>query len=144
MKIRIKRLREGVELPQYQTGLAAAMDVHAAINEPLTLQPMERVVIPTGFAMELPRSYESQLRARSGLSLKHGICLANGVGTIDADYRGEVGVILINLGTEPFVVEPGMRIAQMVIAKHEIVQWDETDILSGSERGEKGFGSTAH
>lgn len=144
MKIRIKRLRDNVELPAYQTELAAAMDVQAAIDTPIVIQPMARIAIPAGFAIELPQGYEAQLRARSGLSLKHGICLANGVGTIDADYRGEVGVILINLSNEAFTIEPGMRIAQMVIAKHEIVQWDETDLLSDSKRGKGGFGSTAH
>jgi dUTP pyrophosphatase len=144
MKIRIKRVRDNVELPKYQTEFAAAMDVHAAIDVPIIIQPMERIVVPAGFAMELPKGCEAQLRARSGLSLKHGICLANGVGTIDADYRGEVGVILINLGKEVFTIEPAMRIAQMVIARHEIVIWDETDILSDSERGEGGFGSTSH
>ncbi|MGB3023455.1 MAG: dUTP diphosphatase [Candidatus Saccharimonadales bacterium] len=144
MKIRIKRLRDNVELPAYQTECAAAMDVQAAIDTPTVIQPMERQLIPTGFAMELPQGYEAQLRARSGLSLNHGICLANGVATIDADYRGEVGVILINLGSDAFTIEPGMRIAQMVIAKHEIVRWDETAILSDSKRGEGGFGSTAH
>ncbi len=131
-------------LPAHQTAAAAAMDVHAAIDTMMELKPGERLVVPAGFAMELPVGYEAQLRARSGLSLKHGICLANGVGTIDADYRGEVGVILMNLGTQSFVIEPGMRIAQMVISAHATVQWDETDILSDTSRGEKGFGSTAH
>lgn len=118
------------------------MDIHAAIDEPLTIEPMQRLIVPSGFAMELPVGYEAQIRARSGLSLKHGICLANGIGTIDSDYRGEVGVIVINLGTESFTIEPAMRIAQMVIAKCEKVIWDESDILPSSVRGENGFGST--
>lgn len=144
MKMKIKRVRDGALLPDYQSDYAAAMDVHAAIDTPATIVPMQRLVVPTGFVMEIPIGYEAQIRARSGLSLKYGICLANGVGTIDADYRGEVGVILINLNTEPFVVEPGMRIAQMVVAKCEKVKWDETDLLSETNRGEKGYGSTKY
>ncbi len=144
MKMKIKRVRDGAFLPDYQSDYAAAMDVHAAIDTPATIEPMQRLVVPTGFVMEIPIGYEAQIRARSGLSLKYGICLANGVGTIDADYRGEVGVILINLNTEPFVVEPGMRIAQMVVAKCEKVIWDETDLLSETNRGEKGYGSTKY
>ncbi len=144
MNIKIKRVKDAAILPKYQTDGAAAMDVHAAIDAPMTIEPMQRLVVSSGFAIEIPVGYEAQIRARSGLSLKYGICLANGVGTIDADYRGEVGVILINLSNEAFVVEPGTRIAQMVVAKCEKVQWDETDLLSASKRGEKGYGSTHH
>ena len=136
MHIKIKRLRTGAVLPEYQTEGAAAMDVSACLDT------FERVVIPTGIAIELPVGYEAQLRARSGLSLKHGICLANGIGTIDSDYRGEVGVILINLGNESFIIEQGMRIAQMVVSRHEKVKWNEIDSLSDTIRGENGYGST--
>ncbi len=142
MHIKIKRLRTGAVLPEYQTEGAAAMDVSACLDTQRTIEPFERVVIPTGIAIELPVGYEAQLRARSGLSLKHGICLANGIGTIDSDYRGEVGVILINLGNESFIIEQGMRIAQMVVSRHEKVKWNEIDSLSDTIRGENGYGST--
>lgn len=144
MKIAIKRLREDIQLPQYQTDGAAAMDVHAALDKPLVIQPQERLLIPTGFALAVPRGYEVQLRARSGLSLKYGICLANGVGTIDSDYRGEVGVSVVNMSQEAFTIEPGMRIAQMVVSKYEQVQWQEESSLPATTRGAGGFGSTSH
>lgn len=144
MDILIKRLHKNAILPRYQTAQSAAMDLGAAINEPFTLKPLERRVVPTGFAIELPEGYEAQIRARSGLSIKHGITMANGIGTIDADYRGEVGVILINLSNEDFVVEPGMRIAQMVIAKYEKVKLQEVEMLQETERGGGGYGSTGH
>lgn len=120
------------------------MDLHACIDEPITLQPMERRMIPTGIAIALPVGYEAQIRARSGLSIKHGLTMVNGIGTIDADYRGEVGALVINLGTEPFTVEPDMRIVQMVVAKHERVSWQESGSLNETERGEGAFGSTKH
>ncbi len=120
------------------------MDLHACIDEVVILAPLERKVIPTGFAISLPAGYEAQIRARSGLSLKHGIAPANGVGTIDSDYRGEVGVILANLSNEPFEVTPDMRIAQMVIARYEKAEWDEVVSLDETERGEGGYGSTGH
>lgn len=142
MKIRITRLKEHAVLPKYQTPGAAAMDLHACLDEPVTLASLERKVIPTGFAISLPDGYEAQIRARSGLSLKHGITPANGIGTIDADYRGEVGVILVNLSREDFEVTPGMRIAQMVIARYETAEWDEVADLDQTERGEGGYGST--
>lgn len=144
MEIKLKRLHATVSLPSYQTPGAAAMDVHAAIDAPVTLAPMERLVIPAGFALEIPGGHEVQLRARSGLSLKHGICLANGIGTIDSDYRGEVGVILINLSQEPFTIEPDMRIAQMLIVPVTRGSWQVSDDLSATERGEGGYGSTQH
>lgn len=140
--IKFLRLKPDVIIPEYQTEHAAAMDVHACLDEPRTLAPMERALIPTGFAMELPIGYEAQIRARSGLSIKNGITMVNGLGTIDADYRGEVGVLIINLGNEPFVIEPGMRIAQMLIAKYEHVSWEEVETLTVTDRGAGGFGST--
>lgn len=142
MNVVIKRLKSTAVLPEYQTTGSAAADVAACLDEPITLAAGERRIIPTGFAIMLSPGYEAQLRARSGLSSKHGIALANGVGTIDSDYRGEVGVILINLGHEDFVVEPGMRIAQMVIARYEQVDWDETVELDETERGDGGYGSS--
>ena len=131
-------------MPQYQTTGAAGADIHACIDEPVTMQPMERRMVPTGLAMAIPEGYEVQIRARSGLSIKHGITMVNGVGTIDADYRGEVGVLLINLGQEAFTIEPGMRIAQMVVAKYETVEWDVVTELDETERGAGGYGSTGH
>lgn len=144
MNIAIKRLKEDAVLPVYQTGGSAAADISACIDQQITLQPNERAIVPTGLVFEIPVGYEAQLRARSGLSAKHGVCLANGVGTIDADYRGEVGVILINLGTEPFLVEPGMRIAQMVVVPCPQVTFSEVDKVSETVRGEGGYGSTGH
>lgn len=129
-------------LPSYETIASAGMDLRANINEPITLQPMERALIPTGLFMELPIGYEAQVRPRSGLALKKGITCLNSPGTVDADYRGEIGIILANLSTEPFVVENGERIAQMVIAKHERAEWIEVKELSSTERGAGGFGST--
>ena len=142
MNINISKLRENAIIPQYQTTGAAGMDVHACIDAPVVLAPGERHMIPSGFAIALPEGYEAQLRARSGLSIKHGISMINGVGTIDADYRGEVGVLLVNLGQEPFEVTPDMRIAQMVIARYERVTWEEVDALDSTSRGVGGFGST--
>lgn len=137
-------MRAGADLPQYQTPQSAAMDLVACIGEPQTLRPLERLVVPTGIAIALPAGYEAQVRARSGLSAKHGITLANGIGTIDADYRGEIGAILINLSSEPFEITPGMRIAQLVVARHEVVQWQEVDVLDETDRGTGGYGSTGH
>lgn len=144
MNIAIKRLNNNARLPEYQTAQAAAMDLHACVDEPIVLQPMERRMIPTGIAIELPSNYEAQVRARSGLSIKHGITVVNGVGTIDADYRGEIGVLIINLGQEAFTITHDMRIAQMVVTPVERVSWREVDELSESERGEGGYGSTKH
>ena len=130
------------DLPHYQTALSAGMDLRANNPEPIELGPLERAIIPTGIFIELPVGYEAQIRPRSGLAAKKGVSLVNSPGTIDADYRGEIGVILVNLSNEPFTVERGERIAQMVIAKHEQARWIEVDQLGESERGEKGFGST--
>ena len=142
MKIDVTKLNNNAILPEYQTSGAAAADVHACLDEPVTLQPMERRMIPTGLAIAIPEGYEVQIRARSGLSIKHGIAMVNGVGTIDSDYRGEVGVLVINLGQEPFVIEPGMRIAQMVLSKYERISWQQVDTLNETARGVGGFGST--
>lgn len=142
MDFKITKIRKNAIIPTYQTEHSAGMDLCACIDRPITLKPMERALIPTGVSIELPPGYESQIRARSGLSLKYGIALTNGMGTIDADYRGEYGVAVINFGSEPFVIEPDMRIAQLVISKYERVDWQEVDSLSETKRGKGGFGST--
>lgn len=129
-------------LPSYETLASAGMDLRANISETITLQPMQRILVPTGLFLELPVGYEAQVRSRSGLALKKGISCLNSPGTIDADYRGEVGVILINLSNEAFVIEDGERIAQMIIAKHERAEWMEVSQLTETERGAGGFGST--
>lgn len=130
-------------LPKYQTALSAGMDLHANLTEPVVLEPQARMLIPTGLFIELPEGYEAQVRPRSGLALKHGITVLNSPGTIDADYRGEIKVLLINHGQDPFTIQNGERIAQMVIAQHATVQWVETQSLSNTERGEGGYGSTS-
>ena len=130
------------ELPAYETIASAGMDLRANINESITLQPLERAVIKTGLFIELPIGYEAQVRPRSGLAAKKGITVLNTPGTIDADYRGEVGVILVNLSNEAFTLSDGERIAQLIIAKHERAQWVETSLLSETSRGSGGFGST--
>lgn len=142
MQIAITRLHPNAMLPQYQTVGAAGADLHACLDAPVVLRPMERRMIPTGLAMAIPTGYEVQIRARSGLSIKHGITMVNGIGTIDADYRGEVGILVINLGAEPFAVEPNMRIAQMVVARYERAEWHEGDELDATTRGAGGFGSS--
>ncbi len=129
-------------LPAYETAFAAGMDLKAFIAEPIVLKPMERALIPTGLFMELPIGFEAQVRPRSGLAFKHGITVLNSPGTIDADYRGEIKVLLVNLGTEHFTVQNGERIAQMVIAKHETAQWEQVTELSSTNRGAGGYGST--
>ncbi len=129
-------------LPSYSTSLSAGMDVRADLSEPLSLASLERAAIPTGLYFEIPAGYEIQVRPRSGLALKKGVTVLNTPGTVDADYRGELKVILVNLSAEPFVVEPGERIAQIVLAKHEVIDWETVDELGESERGEGGFGST--
>lgn len=129
-------------LPKYQTALSAGMDLHANLTEPVVLEPQARMLIPTGLFVELPEGYEAQVRPRSGLALKHGITVLNSPGTIDADYRGEIKVLLINHGQDPFTIQNGERIAQMVIAQHATIQWVETQSLSNTERGEGGYGST--
>jgi len=143
VKIRIQKLRDlDVPPPAYKTPAAAGMDLHAALEAPVILTPLERKLVPTGYAIELPRGYEAQVRPRSGLALKHGITVLNAPGTIDADYRGEIGVVLVNLGSEPVTVQPGDRIAQMVVAPHERAELDLVATLSPTERGAGGYGST--
>lgn len=142
LQVKVKKLHEDAILPAYQTEHAAAMDAHARLDTPMTLQPMQRAMIPTGLAFEIPEGFEMQVRARSGLSIKHGITMVNGVGTIDADYRGELNILAINLGQEPFVVEPGMRIAQLLVVAYDRLQWDVVETLAESARGDAGFGST--
>ncbi len=140
--VKFLRLHPNAQLPKYATEHAAGLDLHACNDEDIIVQPQTVALIPTGFAIELPIGYEAQLRPRSGLALKHAISLPNTPGTIDADYRGEVKVILINHGKEPFTVKKGDRIAQMVIAKYERVDFVEVDSLSDTERGAGGFGHT--
>jgi dUTP pyrophosphatase len=130
------------DLPQYETSQSAGMDVRANIDEPITLKPLERVVIKTGLHISLQPGFEAQVRPRSGLALKKGITVLNSPGTIDPDYRGEIGVILVNLSAENFVVEDGERVAQIVIAKYEQAIWEEVEILNETKRGVDGFGST--
>ncbi len=129
-------------LPKYSTKHSAGIDLRANINEGIELKPLERKLIPTGLFIALPVGYEAQVRPRSGLALKKGLSVLNSPGTIDADYRGEIGIILINLSNEPVLIEDGERICQMVIAKHEQVEWEQVDILEETDRGEGGFGHT--
>ncbi len=129
-------------LPSYQTSQSAGMDLRANNPEPVVLKPLMRAIVPTGLFIELPEGYEAQIRPRSGLAAKKGIGLVNSPGTIDADYRGEIGVIVVNLSNEDFTIENGERIAQMVIAKHEVASWQEVESLNESDRGSGGFGST--
>jgi len=129
-------------LPAYSTELSAGMDLRAFLAEPVMLKPLERKLIPTGLFVEIPAGFEAQIRPRSGLALKKGITVLNSPGTIDADYRGEVGIILINLSSENFVIENGERICQMIIAAHETVKWNLVEKLVETERGEGGFGHT--
>ena len=129
-------------LPQYATSLSAGMDLRANLESPIVLKPLQRCLVPTGIYMALPEGYEAQVRPRSGLAIKKGISVLNSPGTIDADYRGEVCVILVNLSTEDFVIEDGERIAQMVIARYEQGEWHEVDVLDETERGAGGFGHT--
>lgn len=130
------------ELPKYASEFAAGMDVRAFLNESVTLEPLGRAVIPTGLYLEIPAGYEVQVRPRSGLAAKKGITVLNAPGTIDADYRGEVCVILVNLSNDAFVIENGERIAQLVLAEHKVIQWEEVESLEDSARGCGGFGST--
>ncbi|WP_394974372.1 dUTP diphosphatase [uncultured Croceitalea sp.] len=129
-------------LPHYETNASAGMDLRANISESITLQPLERTIVKTGLFIELPVGFEAQVRPRSGLAAKKGITVLNAPGTVDADYRGEIGVILVNLSNEDFTVEDGERVAQLVIAKHERADWNEVDVLSDTARGAGGFGST--
>ena len=141
MKVKVINKSEN-SLPQYSTSLSAGMDVRAANEQPIKIDPLQRAIVPTGLFLEIPAGYEVQVRPRSGLAAKKGITVLNAPGTIDADYRGEVCVILVNLSSEPFVVEKGERIAQLVLARNECIEWDECRSLSESERGDGGFGST--
>jgi len=145
VSVRVRRVRahsEPLPLPRYETELAAGMDLRADIEGELTLGPMERVAVPTGLALAMPPGYEAQLRPRSGLALKHGITLLNSPGTVDADYRGEVKVLLVNLSSQPFTLRRGERIAQLVVAPVSQVSLVELTVLDDTERGEGGFGST--
>lgn len=130
------------QLPQYATALSAGMDLRANLSEPIVLEPLCRTMVPTGLFIALPEGYEAQIRPRSGLSIKHGVTVINTPGTIDADYRGEICVLLVNLSNEPFTINDGERICQMVIAKHEHVEWTPVEVLDETERGAGGFGHT--
>ncbi|MGH7197004.1 MAG: dUTP diphosphatase [Candidatus Saccharimonadales bacterium] len=141
MRIKVVR-KSGHPLPQYQTDHAAGLDLTADLKAPVTLQPLERFLVPTGLHIALPVGFEAQVRPRSGLAVKHGITCLNSPGTIDADYRGEIKVLLVNLSNESFVINDGERIAQMVIAKHERVEWEEVSELDETTRGHGGFGHT--
>ena len=129
-------------LPAYATAFSAGMDLRADLREPVVLGSLERALVPTGLHIELPAGFEAQIRPRSGLAARHGISIVNAPGTIDADYRGEIKVVLVNLSKEPFTVQPGERIAQMVVARHETVEWEPVETLEESDRGSGGFGST--
>lgn len=144
MNIKVLILKEGAVWPSYQTEGAAGADVSACLDNPINLRPGDITIVPTGIALEIPKGYEVQVRARSGLAAKHGIGLVNGVGTIDSDYRGELKVIMINFGSEDFVIENGMRIAQIVVARHETAKFEEVNRLTDSRRGENRFGSTGN
>ncbi len=142
--LQIQRLPHAADLslPAYATEQSAGMDLLAAVETDTILAPMQRTLVPTGIAIALPAGYEAQVRARSGLTIKNGLCVLNGPGTVDADYRGEIKVILANLGSEPFVITRGMRIAQLVIATYTRINWQEVPELTASSRGAGGFGST--
>ena len=129
-------------LPQYATPLSAGMDLRANLETPITIQPGQRLLVPTGLYIALPEGYEAQIRPRSGLAIKHGITVLNSPGTIDADYRGEINIILVNLSEKPFTIEDGERIAQMVVARHDRAEWVETTVLDETQRGRGGFGHT--
>jgi dUTP pyrophosphatase len=141
MKIKIIN-KSRHDLPHYETMASAGMDLRASLTESRTLKPLERTIVGTGLFIELPVGIEAQVRPRSGLAAKKGITVLNAPGTIDADYRGEIGVILVNLSNEDFTINNGERIAQLVIAKHERAEWEQVEVLSSTERGEGGFGST--
>ncbi|HBI58382.1 MAG: dUTP diphosphatase [Duncaniella sp.] len=141
MKVKIIN-KSGHELPAYETPSAAGMDVRACLTEPVTLAPLERALIPTGLRIQLPQGYECQIRPRSGLALRHGISLVNAPGTVDADYRGEIGVIVINLSNEPFTINDGERICQMVVKEYVHVAWEPVVRIDETERGDGGFGHT--
>ena len=141
MKVNIIN-KSAYALPQYETPQSAGLDIRADITESVTLNPLARALVPTGLFIELPEGYEIQIRPRSGLAAKHGVTVLNAPGTVDADYRGEIKVILVNLSTEPFTIEPGERIAQMVVARYEQIEWQLVEKLSETKRSAGGFGST--
>lgn len=141
MEIKIINKSEN-KLPEYETDFSAGMDLRAYINKEICIKPLERVLVPTGLYIELPRGYEAQIRPRSGLALKNGITVLNTPGTIDSDYRGEICIILVNLSNEDFVIKNGERICQMIINKHETIVWNEVEILAETERNAGGFGHT--
>lgn len=143
MKIKVVN-KSNYDLPKYKTKGSSGMDLVANIEEPLVIKPLERILIPTGISISLPQGYEAQVRARSGLALKHGITIANGIGTIDSDYRGEISVILINISNKDYTVAPGDRVAQMVVCKYEQVSLIEVDELDETERSAGGFGHTGY
>ncbi|MDR7856218.1 dUTP diphosphatase [Tissierella sp.] len=143
MKINIIN-KSQMELPEYKTNGSAGLDLKADIQAPIELKSLERVLVPTGLYISIPEGYEVQIRGRSGLALKHGITLANGIGTIDSDYRGEIGVILVNLSNEPYIINRADRIAQMVFIKYEKVELIEVDDLDNTERGKGGFGHSGY
>lgn len=141
-KVKVKIVTKTGDVPKYETAGSAGMDLKADLKTSVILNPMERQLIPTGLFIELPIGYEAQVRARSGLSIKYGITLINAIGTVDSDYRGELKVPLVNLGNEPFVIKHGERIAQLVVTKHDIVQWEIVERLEDTDRGSGGFGHT--
>ncbi|MCQ2182504.1 MAG: dUTP diphosphatase [Bacteroidales bacterium] len=141
MKVKVIN-KSGTSLPAYATEFSAGMDVRASMDEPIVLKPLARAMVHTGLYLEIPAGYEVQVRPRSGLAAKKGVTVLNAPGTIDADYRGEVCVILVNLSNEDFVIENGERIAQLVLARHEVIEWEECSELAETERGAGGFGST--
>lgn len=142
IEVKIKLVRKEAVPPTHQTEGAACMDLHACLDEPVVLEPLDRLAVPTGIALEMPIGYEAQVRARSGFAINQGLGLVNGIGTIDSDFRGEIKVLVINWGKEPITLTPGMRIAQMLFAKYETVEWQLTDKLSETERQTGAFGST--
>ncbi len=141
MKVKIKNISKN-EIPKYETDGSAGLDLRANLDQTITLKPLQRILVPTGLFIELEKGYEAQIRARSGLAIKNGICLANGIGTIDSDYRGEIKIILINLGDQDFEINSGDRIAQMVITKYEQVEFELVEQLNETERSDGGFGHT--
>ncbi|MDP2193799.1 MAG: dUTP diphosphatase [Alphaproteobacteria bacterium] len=141
-RINIQKLNPNAMLPTYGTPQSAGLDLYACLDAPIIIKPLERAVIPHGFAIELPDGFEVQVRSRSGLAMKNGVIVLNSPGTVDSDYRGEIKTLLINLGQADFVVEHGMRISQMVLARHETVSWVEADISHNTQRGQGGYGST--
>ncbi|MEA3496501.1 MAG: dUTP diphosphatase [Bacteroidota bacterium] len=141
MKIKIVN-KSKHKLPAYETELSAGMDIHANIEKNMKIKPLERIVIPTSLFIELPQGFEAQIRPRSGMAFKYGITVLNTPGTIDADYRGEIKVLLINLSNEDFLIEDGQRIAQMIISKHEKIEWQKVDVLNKTKRGTGGYGHT--